>query len=220
MAIKLFSGGASQLAPRPQVEGAAPEPSQGAAPEGPADARIPDAPRPEASAGPAVRPERSGAWMASLVGSFGRVKRAAAAAILGAAALSSVGTGAALAADAPPPEPEAPVAAPQTRVSAPTATEPYEVVKGDNMWRIAKRHGVDPKVLVAMNPQIANPSLIYPGQIIRIPVKVPAATQPAPPAAPVTAPTAAAVPARDDTTPAPRPPPRRSRRPWCGTSAS
>ncbi|MCA9551355.1 MAG: LysM peptidoglycan-binding domain-containing protein [Myxococcales bacterium] len=209
MAIKLFSGGASQLAPRPQVEGAAPEPSQGAAPEGPADARLPDAPRPEASAGPAVRPERSGAWMASLVGSFGRVKRAAAAAILGAAALSSVGTGAALAADAPPPEPEAPVAAPQTRVSAPTATEPYEVVKGDNMWRIAKRHGVDPKVLVAMNPQIANPSLIYPGQIIRIPVKVPAATQPAPPAAPVTAPTAAAVPARDDTTPKPTPAPEK-----------
>ena len=51
-------------------------------------------------------------------------------------------------------------------------TEPYTIVKGDWLSKIAKRRLGDamlwPKVWV-LNPQIENPDLIYPGDVITVP---------------------------------------------------
>ena len=47
----------------------------------------------------------------------------------------------------------------------------YTVVSGDTLWAIAQRHGISLQELIAANPQIANPDLIYPGQQINIPTK-------------------------------------------------
>ena len=41
--------------------------------------------------------------------------------------------------------------------------------KGDTLWGIAKRYGVALTKLIAANPQIKNPNLIYPGNEVRIP---------------------------------------------------
>lgn len=48
-------------------------------------------------------------------------------------------------------------------------TTKYTVVRGDSMWKIAKRYEVGLDELISANPQIKNPSLIYPGQILTIP---------------------------------------------------
>ena len=45
----------------------------------------------------------------------------------------------------------------------------YAVRKGDTLWGIAKRYGVKLADLIAMNPQIKNPNLIYPGNEVKIP---------------------------------------------------
>ena len=45
----------------------------------------------------------------------------------------------------------------------------YLVCKGDTLWGIARRYGVKLADLVAANPQIKNPSLIYPGNEVIIP---------------------------------------------------
>ncbi|MCL2522207.1 MAG: SafA/ExsA family spore coat assembly protein [Erysipelotrichales bacterium] len=45
----------------------------------------------------------------------------------------------------------------------------YTVVPGDSLWRIAVKHQVGISELIAANPQIANPALIFPGQRINIP---------------------------------------------------
>jgi spore coat assembly protein SafA len=45
----------------------------------------------------------------------------------------------------------------------------YVVKHGDTMWKIAKQVGVTLDQLKAANPQIANPDLIMPGQVINIP---------------------------------------------------
>ncbi len=45
----------------------------------------------------------------------------------------------------------------------------YEVMSGDTLYNIAKKFGVDTKVLIRANPQISNPNSICPGQIICIP---------------------------------------------------
>ncbi|OEH84397.1 hypothetical protein BHU72_09260 [Desulfuribacillus stibiiarsenatis] len=49
----------------------------------------------------------------------------------------------------------------------------YVVKPGDTMYKIAKRFNVPLEVLIAANPQISNPDLIYPGQIIMIPASTP-----------------------------------------------
>ena len=45
----------------------------------------------------------------------------------------------------------------------------YTVVKGDTLWGIAGKYGVKMGDLVAANPQIKNPNLIYPGQKVTVP---------------------------------------------------
>lgn len=45
----------------------------------------------------------------------------------------------------------------------------YKVKKGDTLSKIAKANGVTLKALIAANPQIKNPNLIYPNQIINLP---------------------------------------------------
>ena len=42
----------------------------------------------------------------------------------------------------------------------------YTVRQGDTMWGIARDHGLELYELIGLNPQIKNPNLIYPGQII------------------------------------------------------
>ena len=44
----------------------------------------------------------------------------------------------------------------------------YTFQQGDTLWLIAQRFGISVDVLLALNPQITNPDLIYPGQVIRI----------------------------------------------------
>ena len=53
-----------------------------------------------------------------------------------------------------------------TNVSAATT---HKVVSGDTMWKIAVRYEVGLSEIKSANPQIANPDLIYPGQILNIP---------------------------------------------------
>lgn len=47
----------------------------------------------------------------------------------------------------------------------------YVVQKGDTLSGIASRFGITLSQLLALNPQITNPNLIYPGQVINVPVK-------------------------------------------------
>ena len=56
-------------------------------------------------------------------------------------------------------------AAPQT---AAAREEWHTVVKGDTLWGLSKRYGVALSRIIALNPQISNPNLIYPGQKVRI----------------------------------------------------
>lgn len=44
----------------------------------------------------------------------------------------------------------------------------HTVVKGENLWRIAQRYGTNLTAVIALNPQIKNPSLIYPGEKVRV----------------------------------------------------
>jgi spore coat assembly protein SafA len=44
----------------------------------------------------------------------------------------------------------------------------YTVVPGDTLWGISNRFGVSLDELLGKNPQIKNPNLIYPGDIINI----------------------------------------------------
>ena len=50
-----------------------------------------------------------------------------------------------------------------------TAATSHTVVSGDTMWKIAVRYQVGLSEIKAANPQIPNPDLIYPGQVLNIP---------------------------------------------------
>ncbi|HAV77858.1 MAG TPA: hypothetical protein DCX53_10965 [Anaerolineae bacterium] len=70
--------------------------------------------------------------------------------------------------------------------SYPPTSGTYVVQSGDTLGKIAARGNTTLKNLLAVNPQIKNPSLIYAGQVINLPagVSVPPPTkypQPAPP---------------------------------------
>lgn len=57
----------------------------------------------------------------------------------------------------------------------------YGVQPGDTLFLIAQRFGVSLEALIAANPQIVNPNVIFPTQVICVPVQViPPAPQPCP----------------------------------------
>ena len=60
--------------------------------------------------------------------------------------------------------------------TCPPGTFSYTVQPGDSMWKIAQRFGVPLDALIAANPQIPNPSLIFPGQIVCVPTTTPPPT--------------------------------------------
>jgi len=45
----------------------------------------------------------------------------------------------------------------------------HKVVKGDTMWKISVKYQQGLKEIVDANPQIENPNLIYPGQLVTVP---------------------------------------------------
>jgi spore coat assembly protein SafA len=45
----------------------------------------------------------------------------------------------------------------------------YMVKSGDTLWDISKQHGVSLNEVIKANPQIKNPDLIFPGQMVNIP---------------------------------------------------
>lgn len=63
------------------------------------------------------------------------------------------------------------IPAPTPEPTPEPTTTTYIVKKGDTLSKIAKAHKVTLKKLIAANPQIKNPDLIYPGQKITIPSK-------------------------------------------------
>lgn len=50
-----------------------------------------------------------------------------------------------------------------------SADTTHTVVSGDSMWKIAVKYQIGLDEIKAANPQISNPALIYPGQVIYIP---------------------------------------------------
>lgn len=53
--------------------------------------------------------------------------------------------------------------------SAQAASLSHKVVSGDTMWKLAVKYEVGTSEIIQANPQVANPDLIYPGQILSIP---------------------------------------------------
>ncbi|MFC4355303.1 LysM peptidoglycan-binding domain-containing protein [Chryseomicrobium palamuruense] len=75
------------------------------------------------------------------------------------------------------PKPSATVTKPRSDVSSPKpkqTAKTYKVVRGDTLWAIAKRYYGNgsqyPKIFNANKDKIKNPNLIYPGQVLTIPV--------------------------------------------------
>ena len=47
-------------------------------------------------------------------------------------------------------------------------TQWHTVVRGDTLWKLANLYGLSLSELVALNPEIKNPNLIYVGQKVRV----------------------------------------------------
>ncbi|MDD5937965.1 MAG: SafA/ExsA family spore coat assembly protein [Clostridiales bacterium] len=45
----------------------------------------------------------------------------------------------------------------------------HTVVRGDTMWKLAVQYQVGTSEIISANPQVTNPDLIYPGQVLTIP---------------------------------------------------
>ena len=45
----------------------------------------------------------------------------------------------------------------------------HTVVRGDTMWKLAVQYQVGTREIIQANPQVSNPDLIYPGQVLAIP---------------------------------------------------
>ena len=54
-------------------------------------------------------------------------------------------------------------------LSVSAASPTYTVVPGDTFWKIAVKYQVGCSEIIAANPQVKNPDLIYPGQVLNIP---------------------------------------------------
>ena len=52
---------------------------------------------------------------------------------------------------------------------ASASTLSHAVQKGDTMWKLAVKYQIGTSEIIAANPQISNPNLIYPGQVLIIP---------------------------------------------------
>lgn len=61
-------------------------------------------------------------------------------------------------------------------IQAPPPPPPrqYEVARGDTIDSIARAHGTTPQALIGANPQLANPDLLYPGDVLDLPASPPA----------------------------------------------
>ena len=46
----------------------------------------------------------------------------------------------------------------------------HKVVRGDTMWKLSRRYGITLDSMIEANPQVENPDLIYPDEILHIPV--------------------------------------------------
>ena len=53
--------------------------------------------------------------------------------------------------------------------AAQAASLSHRVVSGDTIWKLAVKYQVGTGEIIAANPQISNPNLIYPGQVLTIP---------------------------------------------------
>jgi len=81
---------------------------------------------------------------------------------------------------------------PGQRICIPVAPTPacpppnflYTVQQGDTLFTIAQRFGTTVPAILALNPQITDPNLIFPGQRICIPATAPPPPPPPPPACP------------------------------------
>lgn len=51
----------------------------------------------------------------------------------------------------------------------PASALSHTVEKGDTMWKLAVKYQVGTSEIINSNPQISNPNLIYPGQVLTIP---------------------------------------------------
>ena len=56
-----------------------------------------------------------------------------------------------------------------TGLTASAASIPHTVVRGDTMWKLAVKYQIGTQEIIDANPQITNPNLIYPGQLLSIP---------------------------------------------------
>lgn len=45
----------------------------------------------------------------------------------------------------------------------------HTVASGDSLWKIAVKYQIGVSEIISANPQISNPNLIYPGQVINLP---------------------------------------------------
>jgi uncharacterized YkwD family protein/spore coat assembly protein SafA len=54
-------------------------------------------------------------------------------------------------------------------VTSASAATTHTVISGDSMWKIAVKYQVGLSEIKLANPQISNPDLIYPGQVLTIP---------------------------------------------------
>ena len=76
------------------------------------------------------------------------------------------------------PDPNAPApATPSESVQAPTTLTTYTVVPGDSLGIIAARYGMNYVELASMNA-IANPDILFAGQILQVPAPPPTSTEP------------------------------------------
>ena len=53
--------------------------------------------------------------------------------------------------------------------SAGAASLSHTVAAGDTMWKLAVRYQAGTSEIIQANPQVSNPDLIYPGQVLNIP---------------------------------------------------
>ena len=54
-------------------------------------------------------------------------------------------------------------------ITAAAASVSHTVAAGDTMWKLAVTYQVGTSEIIQANPQISNPNLIYPGQVLSIP---------------------------------------------------